>query len=483
MAAGGGSAAPLRGAAGARAAADRLVARLQRQLADADRRRLEAEEAIDTLVGDAEVGARIRCLLPALAALVAGRAPTWLQKLRRNFALHAAAPGARILVAKAAELRAAQQGPRLERAAVATGASDDVEDGDTVESSWAEVLATRGASGALETQDPRAGGGLPFHARVFHVAELEPRLLAQADALAAERAPRPGLGGQGGTGLQDLPDAQGQLHGATPEGLVPGGLGTFPICSDKEAIPAGPGLAPGMWHTSEPLAEAEAFVQGWAAGWRLAEGASESFGPERLEAAEQDDEVADLAHHSVEGASTCVSEEFVTASGLADSFGAEAMGAADPEEGQDVAAHFSKQAAAAHGPSADLAELFTCFEEMLGVGVSVSSASQADVQLIRHPSKLSGTACETAQLFDPIEEPESGEAEPEGKQAEAVHGAAVPKVRDLECARLERALEAQVLLFESLESERASPRRLDPQREAVRAALAALEHARRQGDS
>ncbi|CAK0845098.1 unnamed protein product [Prorocentrum cordatum] len=435
MAAGGGSAAPLRGAAGARAAADRLVARLQRQLADADRRRLEAEEAIDTLVGDAGVGARIRCLLPALAALVAGRAPTWLQKLRRNVALHAAAPGARILVAKAAELRAAQQGPRLERAAAATGASDGVEDVDADESGWAEALATRGASGALETQDPWAGGGLPFHVRVIHVAELEPRLLAQADALAAERAPRPGLGGQGGTDLQDLPDAQGHLHGAAPEGLVPGGLGTFPICSDKEAIPAGPGLAPGMWHTSEPLAEAEAFVQGLAAGWRLAEGASESLGPERLEATEQYD------------------------------------------------AHFSKQAAAAHGPSVDLEELFACFEEMLEVGASVSSASQADVQLIRRPSKLLGTACEAVQLFDPIEEPESGEAEPEGKQAEAVHDAAVPKVQDLECARLERALEAQVLLFESLESERASPRRLDPQREAVRAALAALEHARRQGDS
>ncbi|CAK0864442.1 unnamed protein product [Prorocentrum cordatum] len=435
MAAGGGSAAPLRGAAGARVAADRLVAGLQRQLADADRRRLEAEEAIDTLVGDAEVGARIRCLLPALAALVAGRAPTWLQKLRRNVALHSAAPGARILVAKAAELRAAQQGPRLERAAAATGASDGVEDVDTDESGWAEALATRGAPGVLETQDPWAGGGLPFHARVIHVAELEPRLLAQADALAAERAPRPGLGGQGGTDLQDLPDAQGHLHGATPEGLVPGGLGTFPICSDKEAIPAGPGLAPGMWHTSEPLAEAEAFVQGLAAGWRLAEGAPESLGPERLEATEQCD------------------------------------------------AHFSKQAAAAHGPSVDLAELFTSFEEMLEVGASVSSASQADVQLFRHPRKLSGTACEAVQLFDPIEEPVSGEAEPEGKQAEAVHDAAVPNVQDLECARLERALEAQVLLFESPESERASPRRLDPQREAVRAALAAPEHARRQGDS
>eukprot|EP00959_Pyramimonas_sp_CCMP1952_P343929 7203798-Pyramimonas_sp.AAC.1 len=59
----------------------------------------------------------------------------------------------------------------------------------------------------------------------------------------------------------------------------------------------------------------------------------------------------------------------------------------------------------------------------------------------------------------------------------------VQMTRDLERARLERALEAQVLIFESLESERAPPRLLDAQREAVSAALVALEHARIQGDS
>lgn len=82
-------------------------------------------------------------------------------------------------------------------------------------------------------------------------------------------------------------------------------------------------------------AEAEAFVQALAAGWRLAEGASQLLGEpldgERLEAAEQDDAA--------------------------------------------------------------------------------------------HPSKLSVSFREDVELFDPIEVPESGDAETEGKQAEAAHGA------------------------------------------------------------
>jgi len=465
MAAGGGSAAPLRGAAGARASADRLVARLQRQLADADRRRLEAEEAIDTLVGDAEVGARVRCLLPALAALVAGRAPTWLQKLRRNVALHAAAPGARILAAEAAELRAAQHGPRLERAAVVSGPFDDVEKVDTVDCGREEALAARGASGILETQGPWAGGGLHPAARVLHVAELEPRLLAQADALAAERAPLPGLGGQGGTDHQDLLDAQGQLHGATPEGLVPGGLGTFPICSVLEASAAGPMLAPGDWHTADPLAEAEAFVQGLAAGWRFAEAASqpraESLDVQRLEAAEQDG----AAHPSKLSGTAREAEE------LFDPIEEPVPGDAEPE---------GKQAEAVHGAAVPNAEHFG----NLAAAAAAHGISGAAAELF---DKLGQAALDATGSFDfGSDEPVCGGAGHHSVLEESAGGASVGTAsqaevhqdRALVCARLERALVALVQIFESLELVRVPSWLLEPQREAVRAAVAALERAK-----
>ena len=103
----------LRGAAGARASADRLAARLQRERDQAVETLREAEEALTLIVGDSDVAARVRCMLPALLALAAGRTPTWLQRLRRNCGLHADAPGRQLLTASAAELRAFQHGPRL----------------------------------------------------------------------------------------------------------------------------------------------------------------------------------------------------------------------------------------------------------------------------------------------------------------------------------------------------------------------------------
>ena len=42
------------------------------------RRAKDAEAALVTIVGDEDIAARIRCLLPALQALVEGRRPTWL---------------------------------------------------------------------------------------------------------------------------------------------------------------------------------------------------------------------------------------------------------------------------------------------------------------------------------------------------------------------------------------------------------------------
>ncbi|CAK0873249.1 unnamed protein product [Prorocentrum cordatum] len=115
-----GSGSVLRGAAGAWAAANRRVARLQSQLDVALRQKKEVEAAYSALIGDDEVAARVRCMLPALMAAVAGVEPTWLQRLRRSVGLHSAAPGARAPVAGAGELRSLHHGPRLGTAATAS---------------------------------------------------------------------------------------------------------------------------------------------------------------------------------------------------------------------------------------------------------------------------------------------------------------------------------------------------------------------------
>ncbi|CAK0822807.1 unnamed protein product [Prorocentrum cordatum] len=73
-----------------------------------------AEAALDYIVGDAEVAQRLRALLPAFVATLHGMEPTWLEKLRRNVALHAEALEIDVALAGARELRRAQRGPRLE---------------------------------------------------------------------------------------------------------------------------------------------------------------------------------------------------------------------------------------------------------------------------------------------------------------------------------------------------------------------------------
>ncbi|CAK0850136.1 unnamed protein product [Prorocentrum cordatum] len=77
-------------------------------------RAAELEAALDMLVGVHGVADRVQAIIPALAALVQGVEPPWLDRLRRNVALHSAADGVPSLVlADAAALRAAQRGPRL----------------------------------------------------------------------------------------------------------------------------------------------------------------------------------------------------------------------------------------------------------------------------------------------------------------------------------------------------------------------------------
>ncbi|CAK0796809.1 unnamed protein product, partial [Prorocentrum cordatum] len=48
-----------------------------------------AEEALTLIVGNSEVGAWLRAVVPAVVALVRGEEPQWLDVLRRNVALHA----------------------------------------------------------------------------------------------------------------------------------------------------------------------------------------------------------------------------------------------------------------------------------------------------------------------------------------------------------------------------------------------------------
>ncbi|CAK0852064.1 unnamed protein product [Prorocentrum cordatum] len=104
---------PLRGAAGARASADRLIFKLKSRLVAADRKALAFEYALLHLFGDAEVAERVACILPALTSLLAGERPEALDILRRNVALHSEGPcGVSLVSAGHAELRKAQKHAR-----------------------------------------------------------------------------------------------------------------------------------------------------------------------------------------------------------------------------------------------------------------------------------------------------------------------------------------------------------------------------------
>ncbi|CAK0811376.1 unnamed protein product, partial [Prorocentrum cordatum] len=105
-----------RGAAGARASADRLVKRLAGQLVQAEARLAVAEETLSVLVGGSEAAQRVQALLPALQAKLDGRVPEWIDVLRGNVGLRADAVGVDVATATAdaQELRRAQRGPRLE---------------------------------------------------------------------------------------------------------------------------------------------------------------------------------------------------------------------------------------------------------------------------------------------------------------------------------------------------------------------------------
>ncbi|CAK0794954.1 unnamed protein product, partial [Prorocentrum cordatum] len=98
----------------ARWSADRAVAKRVEELQAVRGQLAAAEAALDYIVGDAEVAQRLSALLPAFVATLHGVEPTWLEKLRRNVALHAEALEIDVAIAGARELRRAQRGPRLE---------------------------------------------------------------------------------------------------------------------------------------------------------------------------------------------------------------------------------------------------------------------------------------------------------------------------------------------------------------------------------
>lgn len=98
----------------ARRSADRAVVKLSEELARSKAELEAAVEVLEGILGGAGIAGRVRAILPALTALLEGRSPGWLARLRRNVALHSVAPGVAIDTADASTLRKAQHGPRLD---------------------------------------------------------------------------------------------------------------------------------------------------------------------------------------------------------------------------------------------------------------------------------------------------------------------------------------------------------------------------------
>ena len=117
----------------ARASADRAILKLSGEVDRLNGLLRAAEAALDVVVGDAEVSQRLRALLPALLAMLRGVPPTWLERLRRNVALHADASGIDVAAAGAAVLRQALSGPRLEARRGDVGRGADGLSADAVE--------------------------------------------------------------------------------------------------------------------------------------------------------------------------------------------------------------------------------------------------------------------------------------------------------------------------------------------------------------
>ena len=90
-----------------------LIKRLTQELDAARHKVTLLIDQVETLFGEPVVGARLAACAPALAALLAGRTPCDLDRLRRNVAMHAVADGVDVGTAGLGELRAAQRKVRL----------------------------------------------------------------------------------------------------------------------------------------------------------------------------------------------------------------------------------------------------------------------------------------------------------------------------------------------------------------------------------
>jgi len=109
----GGSAARRQRRARAAESAEHLIKRLTRELDAARHKVTLLTDQVEALFGEPVVGARLAACAPALAALLAGRTPCDLDRLRRNVAMHAVADGVDVGTAGLGELRAAQRKARL----------------------------------------------------------------------------------------------------------------------------------------------------------------------------------------------------------------------------------------------------------------------------------------------------------------------------------------------------------------------------------
>jgi len=162
----------------ARRSADRAVLKLSEELARVRAHLTVVEDALAEVAGCDEVGQRLRALLPALRKKLAGRAPTWLETLRRNVALHADAEGVDLETAGEAALKRAQKGPRLEaRLAAERGSAGE---GTRLSPDAAPFVP---ASFLAPAEEDSALDGVADDVSSWHVVEAAPtpRAAVQAD--------------------------------------------------------------------------------------------------------------------------------------------------------------------------------------------------------------------------------------------------------------------------------------------------------------
>lgn len=98
----------------ARRSADRLIQKQKEELEALRAGYAGLFSDVQALLGNTDVLNRVLAVLPSLIALLEGRQPPFIDKLRRNVALHSKAIGLDLSCASASQLKTAQKGPRLD---------------------------------------------------------------------------------------------------------------------------------------------------------------------------------------------------------------------------------------------------------------------------------------------------------------------------------------------------------------------------------